>query len=69
MTVSLDGASGRPVKQRLLLETPLRILNAELVAMIDRSLVEVGGFGAVKVVVKDGRVRYVEVVRSVEVRG
>lgn len=64
-----DGWSGQPVQQRLLLEAPLHVLNAHMVAVIDRSLVEVGAYGAVKVVVKEGKVRYVEVVRSVEVHG
>jgi hypothetical protein len=69
MTTSPDSGSGQPVQHRLLLEAPLRVLNAHLVAVIDRSLAEVGAYGAVRVVVKEGKVRYVEVVRSVEVRG
>lgn len=67
MTTIPDGVSGQPVQHRVVLDAPLRVLNAQLVTMIDRSLAEVGGYGAVRVVVKDGRVRYVEVVRSVEV--
>lgn len=69
MTTSPDSMSSQPVQHRLLLEDPLRVLNAHLVTMIDRSLAEVGAYGAVRVVVKEGKVRYVEVVRSVEVRG
>jgi hypothetical protein len=61
MTSNPDGLSSQPVQHRLLLEAPLRVLNAHMVAVIDRSLAEVGAYGAVRVVVKDGRVRYVEV--------
>ncbi len=69
MTTNPDHVSGQPVLVRLVLNAPLRVLNAQLVGLIDRSLVEVGGYGAVHVVVKEGRVKYVEVVRSVEVQG
>lgn len=69
MTMNPDHVSGQPVQVRWVLDAPLRVLNAQLVELIDRSLADVGGYGAVHVVVKEGRVRYVEVVKSVQVQG
>lgn len=50
----------------LALERRLRILTPRLIEQIDQALVNVGEYGAVSLVVKDGRVKYLQVMRSAE---
>ena len=45
----------------------LRVLTPRLIELMDQALVEVGEYGVVSLVVKDGKVRFVEVMRSQEV--
>jgi len=49
------------------LERRLRVLTPRLIELMDQALVEVGEYGVVSLVVKDGKVRFVEVMRSQEV--
>ncbi len=51
----------------LTLERRLRVLTPQLIAMIDQALAGIGEFGTVSLVVKDGKVRFIEVTRSIEV--
>ena len=47
---------------------PLRVLDAGLIAVIDRYLAQIAGYGEVRLKVVQGRVRFVEVVVSVDVQ-
>lgn len=61
---SSDGANdGRLIT----LERRLRVLTPHLITMIDQALAGIGEYGTVSLVVKDGKVRFIEVTRSVEV--
>lgn len=53
--------------RQITLERRLRVLTPRLIELMDQALVEVGEYGVVSLVVKDGKVRFVEVMRSQEV--
>lgn len=45
----------------------LRVLTPRLIELMDQALVEVGEYGVVSLVVREGRVKYIEETRSVEI--
>lgn len=49
------------------LERRLRVLTPHLIELVDQALAGVGEFGTVSLVVKDGKARFLEVTKSVEV--
>ncbi len=62
---------GEPEGERgltLQLAQPLQVLDAALVVLLDRYLAGIGGYGEVRLKVVQGRVRFVEVVVSVDVQ-
>lgn len=52
----------------LQLAQPLLVLDAALVAVIDRYLAEITGYGEVRLKIERGRVRFVEVAVSLDVQ-
>ncbi|HBY92707.1 MAG TPA: hypothetical protein DEP84_01895 [Chloroflexi bacterium] len=51
-------------KPPLTLAAPLTCLDADLVGRIDRALTRVGDFGQVRLIVVNGRLRFIEVLQS-----
>jgi hypothetical protein len=50
-------------------EAALQFVNVQLAQRIDRALCEVGDFGAVKLIIVRGRVRFIEIIQSQNVDG
>jgi len=52
----------------LALERPLKVLTPRLIALIDQGLQDVGEYGSLHLLVREGRLRFMEVTVSVEVQ-
>lgn len=66
MTISHVG-NNDPNAHTLTLERPLKVLTPRLIALIDQGLQDVGEFGSLHLLVRDGKLRFMEVTVSVEV--
>ena len=54
--------------QQITLKAPLMFLKAHQISQIDRALGKVGAFGEVRLVVVKGRLRFIQVMQSQDVR-